>query len=303
MVMIDPALPVECQMEVEQVGVGTDLEHGALFLLGFGAGVVGREAGGAADGAVLPGQFGGQQFLSVGVTGDFLEGQQGDEPFLKGAKAAFNFALGLRTGSDQMRDAQGGQGALELGTGIPPLGRGVMTEQGQAIGVQRQRQAVEREAMAEVLKMVPRGVGGNKGASHEFAGMIIHRQQQGLFGVGWPPLVNGGVVLPEFTQAGALPAAAGFAGGWGRLHEQREVVPGISGDGFAIPLESEAGGQFIGDKLIVGRSLERQEGLEKLPDLGWPIRAMVATGGVEGEGGGMLQPGGAQAKEMRTTDV
>ena len=74
-------------------------------------------------------------------------------------------------------------------------------------------------------------------------------------------------------------------------------------DGFAIPLESEAGGQFVGDELIVGRSLKRQKSLEKLPDLGWPIRAMVAAGEVEDEGGWMLEPGGAQAKEMRPTDV
>ena len=151
--------------------------------------------------------------------------------------------------------------------------------------------------------MAPGCVGRHKGAGHEFAGVIVHREPEGLFVGGRPPLMDRGVVLPEFAQAGALPAAAGLGRGRGGLHEQREVVPGIGGNGFAIPLESEAGGQFIGDKLIVGRSLERQEGLEKLPDLGWPIRAMVAPGGVEGEGGGMLQPGGAQAKEMRTTDV
>ena len=159
------------------------------------------------------------------------------------------------------------------------------------------------EAVAEVLEMVPSGVGGHKGAGHEFAGMIIDREQEGLLVVGWPPLVNGGVVLPEFTQPGPFPAAAGLGGWRGGLHEEREVVTGIGGDGFAIPLESEAGGQFVGDELIVGRSLKRQKGLEKLSDLGWPSRAMVAAGEVEGKGGWMLEPGGAQAKEMRTTDV
>ena len=133
--------------------------------------------------------------------------------------------------------------------------------------------------------------------------MIIHGQQEGLFVLGWPPLVKGGVVLPEFPQAGSFPAPTGLGGGRGGLHQEWKVVAGISGDGFAITLEGEAGGQFVGDELIVGRSLERQEGLEELLDLGWPIRAMVTAGEVEGEGGGMLEPSGAQAKEMRATDV
>ena len=55
--------------------------------------------------------------------------------FLEGAKAAFDFAFGLRAGGDQMGDAQGGEGALELGAGIPAIGGGLMAEQGQAIGV------------------------------------------------------------------------------------------------------------------------------------------------------------------------
>ena len=112
-----------------------------------------------------------------------------------------------------------------------------------------------------------------------------------------------GVVLPEFAQAGALPAAAGFAGGWDRLHEEREVVPGISGDGFAIPLESEAGGQFIGHELIVGRSLEGPKGAQKGLDFDRPIRAVVAAGEVGGECGGMLQPGGTQAEKMGAADT
>jgi len=162
---------------------------------------------------------------------------------------------------------------------------------------------VNDEAAAEVLEMVPRGVGGDKGARHEFAGMIIHGQQEGLLVVGWPPLVNGGVVLPEFTQASSFPAPTGLGGGRGCLHKEREVAAGIGGDGFAITLEGEAGGQFVSDELIVGRSLQRQEGFEKLLDLGWPIRTMVAAGEVEGEGGRMLEPSSAQAKEMRATDV
>jgi len=94
-VVVYAATAVERQMEIEQAGVWTDLQDGALFALGFGGGVVGRQAGGAADSAVLAGQFGGQQILSVDITGNFLEGQQGDETFLEGAKTALNFSLGV----------------------------------------------------------------------------------------------------------------------------------------------------------------------------------------------------------------
>jgi len=31
--------------------------------------------------------------------------------------------------------------------------------------------------------------------------MIIHRQQEGLLFAGWPPLVDGGVMLPQFADA------------------------------------------------------------------------------------------------------
>jgi hypothetical protein len=40
--------------------------------------------------------------------------------------------------------------------------------------------------------------------------MAINGQQQGLFFMGRPPLVDGGIVLPEFVQAGAFPTAADF---------------------------------------------------------------------------------------------
>lgn len=303
MIGVDAASEVQRQMEIQQRGIRTSTQDGALFFLGFGASVVWGQAGGAADGAILTGQLAGQQFLSGGVIGDLLEGQKGDHAFLEGAKAAFDFSFGLRAGRDQMRDAQGGEGTLELRTWIAVVARGLMAKQGQAIGVDRHRQAVEGEGATKVLEVVPGGVGGDEDGGQEFAGMVIHGQQEGLFLFIRPPLVNGGIMLPEFAQAGPFPAAAGLGDGRGRTDQQREVSAGVSGDRFAVAYESKAGGQFVGDELIVGRSLERQEGLQELPDLGGPGGAMVATGEVEGEGGGLLQPGGAQTKEVRPTDA
>ena len=49
--------------------------------------------------------------------------------------------------------------------------------------------------------------------------------------------------------------------------------------------------------------MERQEGLQELPDLGGPGGAMVAAGEAEREVGRVLQPSGSQAKEVSTTEA
>ena len=114
MIGVDATCDVQGQMEIQQAGVRTRMEYGALFFLGFGAGVVRGQVGGATDGAILACQFAGQQFLCGGVGGDFLVGQKRDDAILEGAKAAFDFSFGLGAGGDQMGDAQGGESALEL---------------------------------------------------------------------------------------------------------------------------------------------------------------------------------------------
>jgi hypothetical protein len=76
------------------------------------------------------------------------------------------------------------------------------------------------------------------------------------------------------------------------MDQEREMTAGVSGDGFAVALESEADGQFVGHELIVWGTLERQEGLEELLGLDGPSGAMVAAGEVEGESGRLLKPSG-----------
>ncbi len=166
---VDASGEVQRQMEVQQAGVRTRAQYDALFFLSLGTGVVRGEAGGAADGAILAGQFVGQQLLCGSVSGDFLIGQKRDEALLKGAKAAFDFAFGLRAGCDQMRDAQRREGTLELRAGIAAIAGGLMAEQGQAIGVESHGEAVVGKGPAEVLKMVPGSVGGDKDGGQEFA--------------------------------------------------------------------------------------------------------------------------------------
>ena len=66
-----------------------------------------------------------------------------------------------------------------------------MAKEAQAVGVHDHRQAVLEKEAAKMLEMIPRGVGGDKDGAQEFAGMIIDGQQQGLFFIGGPPLVDG----------------------------------------------------------------------------------------------------------------
>ncbi len=120
---------------------------------------------------------------------------------MQGAKAAFDLAFGLRAGSDQMGYAQSGEGALELGAGITVIGHGIVAKEAEAIGVYHHGQAVLDKEAAKMLEMIPSGVGGDKDGTQEFAGMIIDGQQQGLLFLGGPPLVDGGVVLPQFIDA------------------------------------------------------------------------------------------------------
>ena len=55
-----------------------------------------------------------EKFLGGHIGAHLLKGQQCEQSFLEGAKAAFNFAFGLWAGSHQVGDAQGGEGALKL---------------------------------------------------------------------------------------------------------------------------------------------------------------------------------------------
>jgi len=142
-----------------------------------------------------------QHDLSGDIAADFFIGEECHQAFLQGAEAALDLALGLRAGGDQMGDAECGKGALELGAGIPVIGHGVMAEEAQTVSVDHYGQAVLEKEAAKMLEMIPGGVGGDKDRAQEFAGMIIDGEQQGLLVRGGPPLVDGGVVLPEFINA------------------------------------------------------------------------------------------------------
>ena len=211
---------VEGQMEVEQRWGGNGEQVGALFFEGFVPSGVGGQAGGAADVVlVVPVQLGLEELVRGWEIGDAFVGQKGHEAFLKGVKAPFNFAFGLRIRGDAMGDAQSGEGALKLRMGVEAVGGGAMAEERQAIGVERGGRAVFFDGSAQMAEVAPSRVAGDEGAGDDFAGMIVGGENEGGIRVGGPPRMGRGIVLPEFADVGALPAASGFGAGrlWGDM--------------------------------------------------------------------------------------
>ena len=251
---------------------------------------IGAVARGAADRVILVGHLAVQDDLSGGVIADLFVSQERYQAFLQGSKTAFNFAFGLRARGDQMGHPQGGEGALELGTGIPVIGHRIMAKEAQAIGVHNQRQAVLEQEPAKMLKMIPRGIGGDEDRAQKLSRMIIDGQQQGLLGGGRPPLVDGRIVLPEFAEASAFPAAAGFGARFWLAEEVGKMRSDKSGDRLTMAFETEAESQFIGCQLKVGRFLQWDKSFEELAGFRGPIWPVTAPGELGAELRAALQP-------------
>lgn len=300
---VDASFQMERQMEVQQGYRWAGTRDRPLFGHGLGPGRIRAEAGGAAHGGVLTQDLPVEHDLCGGIVTDFFIGQDGHQAFLEGAKTAFDLAFGLWARSDQMSDAQRGEGALELGTRIPIISHGIMAKEAEAIGVHHPRQAVLEKEAAKMLEMIPRRVGGDKDRAEQFAGMIIDGQQQGLLFRGGPPLVDGGIVLPQFIDAGAFPAPAGFGPRFRLGDAVWKMGSGESRHRLAMALETEAGFQFVGHELEVGRLLERQELLEKGHGFGRPIGPMVPAGEFGDECGVFLEQAGAEPVKMGATDL
>lgn len=183
---------------------------------------------------------------------------------------------------------------LALGVALAHLsGLGVLSASAQDAKLDKIAQ--ENLDLRSRLEMVPCGVGGDKAAGEVFAGVVVDGQQEGLLGVARPPLVDRGVVLPEFAHAGAFPAASGLGHRGQRGDQLGEVPAGVGGDRFAVAVESEAGGQLVRDQRVVGGPLQGQEGPQEALDLQGPARVVVAPrrrAGRKPQAGGAKQAGG-----------
>lgn len=300
---VEFALVVKGQVEVQQGHERKGAVLVAFFLEGQVPGGVRRQAGGATNLVlIMPRDLALQEGVGVFVVGDTFISQEGDEALLEGVEAAFDFAFGLGVRGDAMGDAQGGEGALELGVGVEAVGRGAVAKEREAVGVERGWRAVLFEGGAQMAEVAPGGVAGGEGGGEDFAGMIVEGEDQGRIGVGGPPGMGRGVVLPAFTPGGALPAPPGFGAAFGRGASLRKVLADIGGDGSTGAWEVEPAGQFVGQQgevegLTVGQEV-REEGVGG----GGPLGVVIATRELEGEGFFVGEPLMAQFVAARATE-
>jgi len=156
-------------MKVKQGPRRTGTCGGAFFGERLLPGGIGALADHAANCGILALHFPVQNGLGSGIVADFFIGQNGNQAILKGSKTALYFAFGLRTGSDQMSDSQGGEGALKLRAGITIISHGIVAKKAQSVGVDNHRQGVPDKEAAKMLKMIPGGVGGHKDRAEKLA--------------------------------------------------------------------------------------------------------------------------------------
>lgn len=99
------AREVKRQVEVQEAGIRRRAQGVPAFFLSLGPGVIGTEAAGAADGPIRAGQFLIQEGLCSQKVGDFLEGQQRDQPLLEGSEPTFDLPFGLEPVINFFRDS------------------------------------------------------------------------------------------------------------------------------------------------------------------------------------------------------
>ena len=205
-----------------------------------------------------------------------------------------------------MGDAEAPEGALELAERIAVVVAGAWPKEAQAVGINDFGKAPFSEGFPEVLEMVPGRIGSHEAAREVESRVIVCGEQESLFGRGWPPLVDGAVVLPKFADVGTTEAPIDTRLARRRGHEVRIA-------GLDVCLYRRTGAnqaaealEFVGDELIVGRVLQRQEILQKRFGFWRPFSSSIpATGGrlealvpLQEVGSELVEPGTANP-EMR----
>lgn len=288
---IEAALKVDGQMQVQQRGWWRRTKMGAFFFERQLPGGIGNQPGGAANMLlVVPRDLSLQEGVGRFVIGGSLVGQEGNQPFLEGVKAAFNLALGRSIWSDPMGDAQSAKSTLELGMSVETVDWRAVSEQRQAIGVEASRgpQSFERDTGMD--EVIPGGVAAHKRPSDDFAGVIIDGQDEHRVMIGRPPRMWGTVVLPQLADGSGLPAAAWFGTGPKRGHLVGEMQPNIRCYGCPRAVKIEALGQFVGDEGEIERLAMREEVGQKRLRLFGPRSTMRTAGANQLKASPVLEP-------------
>ena len=299
-VVIDASRGAQRKVEIQERGRRAWAHGGVGRQLGVCEDLKGDISGGAVDFAILAADFELKDLVSLLPSRDVGVGQEGHETFLEGSKAALDLALGLRSGGDQVSDAESQEGPLEVAFGVGPVVSGTWSKEAQSVGIDDFGNAVGFEGFAKVEEVIPGGVGGDETPGHVEAGMVIDGEQEGLLARGGPPLVDRTVVLPEFADFGAAKASIDAILWWWFWNEVSEM-------GFHVGLDSGTGAgesaetlKFIADKLVVGRVLHGQEASEEGVNFVWPETVAVTSAGPWAVGVATSQPGSPHAIELRS---
>ena len=156
----------------------------------------------------------------------------------------------------------------------------------EAVGVVGARGAVGGDGGARAGEVRPGRFAGHEAAGNDLAGVVIKGEQEDGFARSGPPVVRGGVVLPEFADGAGLPAAAGLGAGLGhRRGEGGQMQAAPCGDGGARAVKIKAARDFIGEQGEVERAAVREELDGELGAVLGPRRGMIATTGQRAKGG------------------
>ena len=298
------ALEVDGEVQIAERGGRCGLELGAVFLEGDLPGLVGDEAGGAAGFVgVVPGDLLGEQGVGGGEVGDAGGAQERDEAVLKSAEAPFDFAFRLRVWGDAVGDAQAEQRALELRAHIIWAGVGRGAEEGKTVGVVGAWGAVSGDGRARAAEVRPGRFARLEGTGDDFARVVVEREQEDGLGGSGPPVVRGGVVLPQLADGAGLPAAAGLWAGLGRGGGERgQMQAAPRSDGGARAVEVQTAREFIGEQGEIDRAAVREELAGEAGGVLRPRRGVIAAAGQRTESSGIAQPAMTQRVELGAID-
>lgn len=277
---LDHACVVDCEVEIEQLGLRRGSPTGAALADAFFNRLARGHAGAAgAVVVVMPIDLGDQQLVGLNVVAHRFDTHQRGEPLLPEAELALDLALGLGISGDKVADSQAAQGALKLGEGVGVAGLArFVTEEAEAVGVEVVGQAVGGEDLPDMGEVGEGRFRLDEACSDDETGGVVNGQSEYLERFAGPPLVRRAVVLEEIAVTLALPSAAGFGASFERFtqqfgHSPADMFADIGGGAF----ETEAAEEFVGEETEVGGFARGESGAQEAIRLIRPGGGVIAT--------------------------
>ena len=182
--------------------------------------------------------------------GNLFAGEIGREPALPELVLALDFALGLRRWSIKEADVVELERPAELGQRVGIL----REEQGMIIDVDLQRSAVDEESGGEEIEIGQEEFSAIEfGTDKDAATILEHIEHGKVQGAGREPAMGRSVQLPEFADLGALPAAHGCVGAFGRSRMRITLFNRPAADLGAVQLEGVQSEGFGGGEAVRAR--------------------------------------------------